>query len=213
MKFISKLPENSQKSLAFNIYLTKSDGELIDMFTRSLPIQKGKNISDILSTEWKIDTVAQDSDESFDVDEGENFFRGLINTTLYLNSNEIDKLEKLSPHDQLLQKKKELEDKNEKLTVKERGKVQSLQHKLDTNSTLNYDSIGENVGEIKVKKPRISKSKSNKSDQANKTFLVRGHFKRQPHGKNSKKRKLIWIKPYLKGPDMGDIVEKKYSVE
>lgn len=35
----------------------------------------------------------------------------------------------------------------------------------------------------------------------NKTFWVRGHWRKQPFGKNGEDRKLIFIKPFIKGTD------------
>jgi len=44
-------------------------------------------------------------------------------------------------------------------------------------------------------------------------FMVRGHWRNQAIGVGRKDHKRIWIKPHWKGPEMSDIVGKKYLVK
>ena len=44
-------------------------------------------------------------------------------------------------------------------------------------------------------------------------FVVRGHWRNQVCGINRSERKLIWIKPFWKGPEISEIVNKKYFVQ
>ena len=46
-----------------------------------------------------------------------------------------------------------------------------------------------------------------------KRFVVRGHHRKQAYGKGRTERKRIWIMPFWKGPEMAEIVSKKYKVE
>lgn len=41
--------------------------------------------------------------------------------------------------------------------------------------------------------------------------MVAGHFKNQPHGKDNKERKTIWITPYWRGPEEGAIPIKTHN--
>jgi hypothetical protein len=43
--------------------------------------------------------------------------------------------------------------------------------------------------------------------------MVRGHWRRQSHGPESQDRKLIWIRPYYKGPDLAATINKPYLVK
>lgn len=43
-------------------------------------------------------------------------------------------------------------------------------------------------------------------------FLVRGHWRNQPHGPGNSLRKVIHIEPYWKGPEDGKIVSKSMSL-
>lgn len=46
-------------------------------------------------------------------------------------------------------------------------------------------------------------------------FLVRGHWKRQRHGEGGTERKIIWVAPYIKGPEDKPLVvkDKIFSLE
>lgn len=43
-------------------------------------------------------------------------------------------------------------------------------------------------------------------------FMVRGHWRQQPHGENGRERKLIWIRPHYKGPELGSLINRPYRV-
>jgi len=45
-----------------------------------------------------------------------------------------------------------------------------------------------------------------------KRWVVRGHWTNQAYGKGHLLRKRIWILPYWKGPELSEIVSKKYKV-
>ena len=46
-------------------------------------------------------------------------------------------------------------------------------------------------------------------------FLVRGHWKRQRYGKGRGESKIIWVAPYIKGPEDRPLILKDriYSLE
>lgn len=45
-----------------------------------------------------------------------------------------------------------------------------------------------------------------------KRFLVRGHWRQQAYGEGFQKHKLIFIAPFWKGPEDGELIEKVYTV-
>jgi len=49
--------------------------------------------------------------------------------------------------------------------------------------------------------------------KVDKRFIVRGHYRNQVYGKGRLERKRIWIMPFWKGPELAEIVSKKYKVE
>ena len=40
-------------------------------------------------------------------------------------------------------------------------------------------------------------------------FVVSGHWRNQPHGKGRKKRRRIWVNPYIKGPENAPLLNQK----
>ena len=44
-------------------------------------------------------------------------------------------------------------------------------------------------------------------------LCVQGHYKAQPYGEGHKLRKIIFIKPYEKGPELADIINKDHYVK
>lgn len=44
-------------------------------------------------------------------------------------------------------------------------------------------------------------------------FRVRGHWRRQACGRRRQQRKLIWIEPHWKGPDVATVLERDYRVD
>jgi len=44
-------------------------------------------------------------------------------------------------------------------------------------------------------------------------FIVRGHWRNQPYGKGRSLVKRVWIKPFWKGPDVGEVSKSKYKLK
>jgi hypothetical protein len=45
-----------------------------------------------------------------------------------------------------------------------------------------------------------------------KRFVVRGHWRMQSYGEKHSLRKSMWIKPYWKGPELAEVINKPYKV-
>ena len=65
---------------------------------------------------------------------------------------------------------------------------------------------------LKPPKSYIPLSKTAGGRTIDKRFVVRGHQKMQAYGENFSLRKPIWIKPYWKGPELAEIINKPYKV-
>lgn len=98
------------------------------------------------------------------------------------------------------------------------GKKEQKRNENQSYNTKSFDyyEVGNTVGSI-----FIDHNESNIMNNANsiKTvfkltirFIVRGHWRNQPFGQGREQRKLIFIKPYYKGPDLADLVNKPYAV-
>lgn len=65
---------------------------------------------------------------------------------------------------------------------------------------------------LKPPKGYVSFSKGD-GTTLDKRFIVRGHWRNQRHGEGMTQTKKIWIRPHWKGPDLSEVVKKKYSVK
>lgn len=84
-------------------------------------------------------------------------------------------------------------------------------------SALSYTSVGDSVQPIYVD------GRDNQADdrgvaghaglyRLQHKLLVRGHWRHQAHGPLRAERKLIWVEPYMRGPDIAEAVNKPYVV-
>jgi len=125
----------------------------------------------------------------------------VLNVLLYLGSSEADVMEHLSPRGAL----KEL--------AQQSPKRKKLLRRAEEVSELPFTSVGSRLGVIDVAKPVVSSESADMAMyQLGTRFMVRGHWRQQPFGPGSSQRRLVWIKPYFKGPDMAELINRPYVV-
>lgn len=150
------------------------------------------------------DTIGPQDDATFYTD-GLTFYRIILNAVLYLSSDQADLTAKASP-------RREIEDK-----VKGISSPQKRRKMLQTTgryTTLDYQEVGASVGPIVIQKGEAADGEVGKGGgKPLVRFMVRGHWRRQPHGPENQGRKLIWIRPYYKGPDLATTINKPYLVK
>jgi hypothetical protein len=73
---------------------------------------------------------------------------------------------------------------------------------------------GISMGYILLKPPKsyVPLSSPGNGRTIDKRFVVRGHWKMQSYGEKHSLRKSMWIKPYWKGPELAEIINKPYKV-
>lgn len=188
---------------------------------RELLIRPGWTITKTLRTDWS-DIYAelgrsgelttneivfgQKGEDRLFYEEGLTFFRIVLNTILYLCSNEPSLLEHLSPHANNMAALELI-----KSTTKRRKRLKTIAKQ----SKLDFTEVGWNAQPIIVKKPGVSGGGTESVQGVSERylrFIVRGHWRHQVHGPVRSERKLIWIKPYYKGPEMAELVNKPYVV-
>lgn len=187
---------------------------------RELMIRPGWLISKTLRTDWddiyaefgragEVTTnemvFGERGDDRVFYEAGLTFFRILLNTILYLGSNEPSLLEHLSPHAAELAAAELIRS-----TTKRRKRLKAI----GKQSRLDFTEVGWDAQPIIVKKPAQSGGVglTEGSEERYVRFIVRGHWRNQAHGPNRAERRLIWIKPYYKGPEMADLVNRPYVV-
>ncbi len=187
---------------------------------REIAIRPGWKVEKSLNTDWEAlgDTdgvgirlsangeYRTTTDEEFYTD-GLALFRLVLNSVLYLSSNDPDIITRVSGREMAITHANSIKSKLKSKKTKQLAKKESA---------LNFQSVGENVHPIYITKRGLLDSSTNQpanfSDYAVR-FIVRGHWRNQPFGLNLTERKLIFIKPYYKGPEMAELVNNPYVVK
>lgn len=139
-------------------------------------------------------------------EEGLDFFRIIINSILYLSSNDPDIVGVISPTP---------EYEGKIASTKSNLKKKKLRKQAKRFSALDGVLVGNTVQPIlvdKTQRPGKVPSASAGDNKLHKRIQVRGHWRNQACGKNREDRKLIYIKPFFKGPEMAELVHKPYVV-
>jgi len=210
----------SGRKLMISAWHARSPDTSYIMLKRELYLGDDWTLEQALQTDWetltpdnhgiglRIDTteniIENQDDDTFYTD-GLAFYRIILNAVLYLSSDQAELTAKASPH-------REIEDKakNTPSLPKRRKLLQATARYTG----LDYDEVGASVGAIVVKKDGIEGGEAGKGGGSPMVrFMVRGHWRRQPHGTESQDRKLIWIRPHYKGPDLAATINKPYLVK
>lgn len=187
---------------------------------REVAIRPGWKIEKSLQTDWEAlgDTdgeglrLTSDGDNRTTTDEefytdGLDLFRLILNSILYLSSNDPDIIERTSGRSVAIKRAQ---------SIKSALKAKKARQTANKESTLDYYSVGESVSPIYIDKHALhdsNNSQLNKFKEYAIRFIVRGHWRNQPCGQHFTERKLIWIKPYYKGPEMTGLVSRPYIVK
>lgn len=178
---------------------------------RSWLISPGRKVEDALRTEWLPDIAAPSGNDSdtwfFSSNANLVFFRTLANCILYLSSRTADLVFKNSP---LSEEIKRLQGAGKRRRKQAKG---MLSFKRSQYSRLDYLHVG---GKITVAPFRPFFSGDALEGMRRvliKRLLVRGHWRNQPYGPQSALRKLIFVEPYWRGPELADEVNKPYEVK
>lgn len=213
------------RRIIFNSYHYKFPHEIFLMQKRELFLGNNWNLEQSLKTDWEKltpdnlglgtifnqndNTIVKSEDNIFYTD-GLLFYRIVLNAILYINSIKADQSEQISDFKKLQKKLK-----REKSHLKKEKIISDLQ-KI---SVLDYTAIGFNEQSIVLKKSDGSEEdldypKLNVLDKRIfHRFMVRGHWRNQRYGVGLSETKLIWIKPYIKGDDLSEIINKPYIIK
>lgn len=188
---------------------------------RELAIRPGWSIHEVLSTDW--DELGESSGKgmsgnlttgemSFDVkdasfyEDGAMFYRLVLNAMLYLGSSDPELVQRLSGRTTALA---------EAESIKSHLKAKKARQEARKESELDFVSAGESVQPIYIDKREAQGVRPDGPGgfvAYAKRFLVRGHWRNQACGEGRMDRRLTWIRPYHKGPEMAEIVSRPYKV-
>lgn len=157
-----------------------------------------------MSVNLNEESIAHQDDDTFYTD-GLAFFRIILNAVLYLSSDQAELIAKESP-------RREIEARV--TAIKSLPKRRKLLQSAGRFTALDYQEVGASVGPIVIQKGEAERSEGGAGGgKPLVRFMVRGHWRRQLHGTESQDRKLIWIRPYYKGPDLAATINKPYLVK
>lgn len=165
---------------------------------RELLLRDGERVEDALHTEWKSDRPGRRGNDALFYGPGLKFVRIVVNAILYIASAapEIsgplraeDLLPPLPPSSTSKQRRNRLD-------------------RIARSSGLTYIAVGGSL-HSQVQTPT---GPSDTTRTLSTRFMVRGHWRWQPHGIGRRERKLIYVEPFWKGPDMAEMVDRPYIV-
>jgi hypothetical protein len=149
------------------------------------------------------DTIRLQKDDTFYTD-GLLFYRFILNAVLYLSSDHAELAVKQSDRVEIEEKAKQIVS-----ATKLRKAIQAA----NRYSELPYTEVGASVGVIVIQKGGAESTvQIGNGSRPQVRFMVRGHWRQQAHGQRNEERKLVWIRPFYKGPDMATLINKPYSV-
>lgn len=129
----------------------------------------------------------------------------VINALLYINSSSNDV--KYGGASEF----KTLSDKYALKPAKEKQKIDRRKHALSAASRARQHSAGSTLRIPSM--PSDGVQTPGTSWKLAHRVQVRGHWRHQPYGPDRADRRLLWIKPHWRGPEMGDIVaQRTYEV-
>lgn len=198
--FASEITEEGERKLV--LFVFHADNTQVHYgIKRQLLLREGWTLEQALRTDWlklNPDSVEDNSfaisDETF-YTSGLNFFRSVVNTILYLGSNDPDLVQQLSPYRQM----------EERLFLaKSRDKRKEIKGELKRTPRLDYVVVGRNV-------PRLMPDAmaGGSAREMHVWFIVRGHWRNQPYGAGNSLRRPLWVKPYYKGPEIAELINNR----
>ena len=222
--FLTLLPSQnglSGRTLLINAWHARQPNSYL-MLKRQLHLDDDWTLEQALRTDWENLTpdnlgvglnieagnekIHHQDDDRFYTD-GLFFFRFVLNAVLYLSSEKAEIGGVQNPRHAIQ------EAANDATSLSRRRK---LLQSMKQHTALEFKEVGASVGPIVVNKDdntKVGGISTGVGDKLQVRFMVRGHWRRQPHGQENQERKLIWIQPHFKGPDIAEIVNKPYLVK
>lgn len=209
------------RSLVMTTWHARLPAESHLMLKRELYLGEDWTLEQALRTDWatltpescvpglRIDEENSDRetlDDSTFYTDGLAFYRIVLNAILYLSSDKAELDSQKSPRVEMEAKAKNI------LAMYKRMKVLQT---ASRHSELDFQEVGKSVGAIVIQQSEHETTSLSTGIEGNKPlvrFMVRGHWRHQAHGAGQQDRKLIWIRPHYKGPDLAALINKPYLV-
>lgn len=198
----ARLPDTSYLALKRELYLG-DDWTLEQALRTDWETLTPDNLGMGMSVNVNDETIAHQDDDTFYTD-GLSFYRIILNAVLYLSSDQAELTAKESPRREIEARAKD---------IASLAKRRKLLQTTGRYTALDYEEVGASVAPIVIQKGEAESSVTGVGGgKLQVRFMVRGHWRQQPHGPGSRERKLLWIRPHYKGPDLAAVINKPYLV-
>lgn len=185
--------------------------DVVTFFHRDLILSPGRTMESSLMTDWGNENfhVGIGEEANFDalkdlfLKHGKNFYRVVLNAALYLSSRAPDIGPERFPRDQIIEAAI-----GRSSAVRRRAAQQA-----DRVSPFGYLEVGASLPPIVFGPSRGAGDDCPEASGGrviSKRFPVMGHWRNQAHGPGRSERKLIYIEPFMKGPEMAEAVNRSY---
>jgi len=201
--FASEVLEKNERKLLLSVFHADM-GQVYISVKRQLLLRENWTLERALRTDWLKLSPEEDNETPFTISDetfytaGLHFIRSIVNTILYLGSNDPDLLEQLSTFRQL-QIRLEI--------VKSIVKRKNIKREMKKTSRLDYIIVGRSVP--KLMPDNMDALSDNTKRELHVRFVVRGHWRNQPYGHGNSLRRPLWIKPYYKGPEISELIKNR----
>lgn len=222
--FLTMLPGGDLpgRKLAIVAFHARKPAFIRNMTSRILYLPDEWTLEQSLRTDWKKISPnnlgpairANQHDQSYSLNnedksfytDGLAFFRLVLNSILYLSSSEAEVADEKSPVSEIITKRD---------AIPSPAKRRKLTQVAERFSVLDYTKVGASIPPITLRASHSATENGPSQGTGVRPqvrFLVRGHWRNQAHGPNRADRKIIWIVPFYKGPDIAEQVNKPYLV-
>ncbi len=217
MKEKEKLPFISAKDLKVGVICTRFDAEILmtymaynDAFglltwgIEPLGAIDGNKVTDD-PERYPVNLWAESWSADSDPGQQKALTSIVLNSIAYLNSTRADLEELADPRNAFL------------ASLRSASRTKRAMHASKANEMTSHPTVvaGSSVSPIvlsnELRNPDAAGPHTGRT--INSRFLVRGHWRRQAHGKGRMDRKIIFIEPFVKGPDIAELVNKPYIVK
>ena len=201
--FASEVSQNNERVIL--LHIIHSDMNAVHYaLKRQLLMRESWTLEQSLRTEWdKILPAETEGRSDFNISDekfytsGLTFFRAIVNTILYISSSDPDLTEQLSPYPQIVERLAK---------AKSRDKRKDIKSEMKRVSQTNYIIVGRDIPKLLPSEPNDT---FQKRCELNVRFVVRGHWRNQVCGPGNSSRRLVWVKPYYKGPEISNVIKNR----
>jgi len=174
-------------------------------FYFKLIVKDGENIHDSVNRQAD-DFIADgkkysDSSDLMNIKKISRIFNFVLNCLLYITGAECDI--------KYIDRRRDLQGKMDR--AKSGGKRKKWERMIN-NCDLPKYVIGSSIKLTRMEKEAYDCARTGTGSKHTSRTIVQGHWRNQVYGEGRSLRKMVWIKPFWRGPEFGELINKKHRV-